>query len=204
MTTPPSNSISCWAIPKCRPASGKRRAAGSALSLRTDRRRRNNGRACRAGLEQHERQSRDHRPAERRQVDAVQPAGRAQAGARRRRAGRHPRSPRGRGPDRGPVLHHRRHRRPRGGRSGNARRPHARADGSGAHRLRRDPVRGRRARRRSPPPTSISRKRCAAPASRSSSSPTRRKAPRGRPASTRCSGSALASRSPSPPSTARA
>ncbi len=30
MTTPPSNSISCWAIPKCRPASGKRRAAGSA------------------------------------------------------------------------------------------------------------------------------------------------------------------------------
>ena len=77
------------------------------------------------------------------------------------------------------VLHHRRHRGPRGGRSGNARRPHARADRSGAHRLRRDPVRGRRARRPHSPPTGISRKPCAAPTSRSSSSPTRRKAPRG-------------------------
>src|ERR1700735_2202930 len=40
MTTPRSNSIWCWAIPKCRPASDKRRAVGSALSPRTGRRRR--------------------------------------------------------------------------------------------------------------------------------------------------------------------
>ena len=49
MTTRPSNSISCWAIPKSRPTSDKRRAAGLASSPRTDRRRRSSfqGRSCR-------------------------------------------------------------------------------------------------------------------------------------------------------------
>jgi hypothetical protein len=50
MTTPPSNSMSCWATQKSRPTSGNWRAAGWASSPRTDQRRRSSshGRSDRA------------------------------------------------------------------------------------------------------------------------------------------------------------
>ena len=58
---------------------------------------------------------RHRRPAQCRQVDAVQPAGRQAAGAGRRPPGRHPRPARGRGAARRSRLHRDRHRRLRRG-----------------------------------------------------------------------------------------
>ena len=82
--------------------------------------------------------------------------------------------------DRRPSLHHRRHRRPEEGDPGNASRAYGRADRSGSsHRLRLDPVRGRRGRLAHPHRPAFRCVRCVALASRSSSSPTRPKAPRG-------------------------
>ena len=59
----------------------------------------------------HELHHRDRRAAERRQVHAVQPAGRQAPGAGRRPARRHPRPARGPGPPRRSGLHHHRYRR---------------------------------------------------------------------------------------------
>ena len=68
--------------------------------------------------------------------------------ARRRYAGRDPRSPRGRRPHRRPAFPHPRHRRLRGPHRRLARRPHAPADRDGDPRGRRHPVHDRRPRRR--------------------------------------------------------
>gem|GEM_PF-6606545 len=87
---------------------------------------------------------RHHRPAECRQVHAVQQAGGPQAGAGARHAGRDARPPRGRRLARRAVLPRHRHRRLRGRAARDAVRPHDGA-GPGRHRRRRrDPLRHRR------------------------------------------------------------
>ena len=149
-------------------------------------------------------QGRDHRPAECRQVDPVQPAGRQEARARRRSARRHARPARGRGaalpispsPSSTPPGSRRAIR--RRSRAACARRPRPRS--SIATRSCSSSTRAPG----SPRPTGISPPPCAAPASRSSSSPTRPRAWPGATAPMRPSASASASRSPFRPNTARA
>ena len=78
------------------------RLAPAARNLHRPRRRRSRpGDAVRTGTAD-DADRRHRRPAECRQVDAVQPARRQEARARRRPAGRHPRPPRGRGAARRP------------------------------------------------------------------------------------------------------
>ena len=89
--------------------------------------------------------ARHRRPAQRGQVDAVQPAGRPAAGAGRRPARGDARPARGRRPARGAALHRRRHRRARGGDRREPARADAGADRAGGRRRRRVPVHDRRA-----------------------------------------------------------
>ena len=121
-----------------------------------------------APVQTHDLLGRHRRTAERRQIHAVQPAGRQAPGAGRRPARRHPRPPRGLRAARRSRLHGDRHRGPRGVRAGEPDRPHAGANRGRDRRGRRGPVPDRcaqpaRCRSTAPLPTS-----CAAPASRRS------------------------------------
>ncbi len=144
------------------------------------------------------------RPAQCRQVDLVQPAGRTAHRAGRRPAGRDARPPRRRGPARRSRFHRDRYRRI--GRVGarEPHRPHAGADRNRDGAGRCDLLHDRRARRADRRSTTSSPSSRASPASRPCSSPTRWRARRAKREGSTPMRSALAIRWPFPPSTTRA
>ena len=183
---------------KRRPAAPPRRPSPGLATGRAGRPGRDRMPACHAS-------GRHRRPAQRRQVDAVQPAGRPEAGAGRRQPGRHPRPPRGRGAARRLAFHRHRHRRARGGGAREsspaacARRPRRRSRSADAR-----SVPDRRARRRDAARPPFRRAAAQLGQAGRSWSPTRPRGARGEPARSRPIDSGSASRCRSRPSTARA
>ncbi len=114
----------------------------------------------------HELHHRHYRPAQCRQVDVVQPAGRPARRAGRRPAGRDARPPRRRGPARRSRFHRDRYRGPRAVGARKPHRPHAGADRNRDGAGRRHLLHDRRARRADARPTGPSPNWCANPASR--------------------------------------